>query len=135
MGIYHAHYTGASALNLVVAIDQVRDLMTMLKRSAPPADRSIDLDAAKRDRLVDAACHDLDPPFFSIGSLVASLHVRSDGAMVFAVFPADFPRSSGPLLAIEDLAAGDPTSFGKLGAVYLGGAAGLRAYAIAGGRR
>lgn len=132
VGIFHARYTGASALNVVVAIDQVRDLMTTLKRSAPPADRSLDLDAARRDRLVAAARHDLDPPFFSIGSLVASLHVRSDGAMVFAVFPADFPRSSGPLLAIEDLAASDPTSFGKLGAVYLGGALGLHEYSIAG---
>jgi hypothetical protein len=32
------------------------------------------------------------------------------------------------LLAIEDLAAEDPTSFGKLGAVYLGAELGLRAY-------
>ena len=33
VGIFHARYAGASALNVVVAIDQVRELMTTLKRS------------------------------------------------------------------------------------------------------
>ena len=128
VGIFHARYTGASALNLVVAIDQVRDLMTTFKRSQRISRRSPDLDAAARARLLDHLRRDPDPPFFSLGSLVASLRARSDGALVFAVFASDFPRTAAPLLAIEDLASEDPTSFGKLGAVYFGGAAGLRAY-------
>jgi len=128
VGIFHARYTGASALNLVVAIDQVRDLMATLKRSRRASRRSPDLDAAARARLVDEVRHDPDPPFFSIGPLVASLRARSDGALVFAVFASDFPRTSAALLAIEDLAVEDPTLFGKLGAVYLGSELGLRAY-------
>jgi hypothetical protein len=50
---------------------------------------------------------------------------------VFAVFASDFPRSARPLFAIEDVASTDPKLFGALGAVYLGGAPGLRAYPIA----
>ena len=130
VGIFHARYVGASALNLVIAIDQVRDLMTTLKRSPRPADRSFDLDAAARARLIESVHADPDPPFFAVGPLVASLHVRRNGAMVFALFGSDFPRNSHPLLAIEDLPGADPKAFGTLGAVYLGGTAGLRAYSM-----
>ena len=84
VGIFHAHYTGASALNVVVAIDQVRDLMTTLKRSERPNDRAPELDAGSRARLLAAITRDPDPPFFVVGSLVASARVRSDGAMIFA---------------------------------------------------
>ena len=127
VGIFHARYTGASALNVVVAIDQVRELMTTLKRSPRPAERL--LDAAARTRLLDSVRRDPDPPFFLIGPLVASLRVRGDGAIVFAVYASDFPRTSGPVLAIEDLAGDDARLFGKPGAIYLGGAHGLHAYA------
>jgi S1-C subfamily serine protease len=128
VGIFHARYVRASALNVVVAIDQVRDFMTTLQRSPRPVDRSPELDAAARGHLIDAVRADPDPPYFAVGPLVASLHVRRDGALVFALFASDFPRTSGPLLALEDLAAADPAGFGTLGAVYLGGVAGLHAY-------
>jgi len=128
VGIFHARYAGASALNVVVAIDQVRELMTTLKRSPRPADRSLELDAAARARLVEAVRRDPDPPFFAAGSLVASLRVRPDGGLVFAVFAADFPRTNSPLLAIEDVSTNDAKAFGKLGAVYVGGALGLQRF-------
>ncbi len=128
VGIFHARYVRASALNVVVAIDQVRDLMATLKRSPRPADRPLDLDAAARGRLIEAIRADPDPPYFAVGPLVASLHVRRDGALVFALFASDFPRTPDPLLAVEDLAAPDGAAFGALGAVYLGDTAGLHAY-------
>lgn len=128
VGIFHARYTAASALNVVVAIDQVRDLMTSLKPSTRPSNAAPELDAAARARLLDEVHHDPDPPFFSVGPLVASLRVRGDGALVFAMFASDFPKTSAPLLAIEDLAVEEPSSFGKPGAVYLGNALGLRSY-------
>jgi serine protease Do len=128
VGVFHARYVRASALNVVVAIDQVRELMTTLKRSPRPADHSPALDAAARGRLIDAIRADPDPPYFAVGSLVASLHVRGDGALVFALFASDFPRTPGALLALEDVAATDPAEFGALGAIYLGGVAGLHAY-------
>jgi serine protease Do len=132
VGIFHARYTGASALNVVVAIDQVRDLMASLRRSPPAPERAPVLDAAARARLTEAVRHDPDPPFFPVGPLVGSLHARADGTLVFALFASDFPRTTHPLLAIEDLMAGDPQGFGTLGGVYLGGASGLVRYVPAG---
>jgi serine protease Do len=127
VGIYHAHYNGGSGLNVVIAIDQVRDLMTTLKRTPrPKADAT--LDVAARARLEAAARGD-DPPFFPFGPLVASVHARSDGALVFAIYPSEFPRATRPLLVIEDLA--DAATFGTLGAVYLGTSLGLQRYTLA----
>lgn len=131
VGIFHARYTGASALNVVVAIDQVRDMMTTLKRSPRPSDHVAEPDAAARSRLIDAVRADPDPPFFAVGPLVGALHVRADGAMVYTLFTSDFPRTTRQLLVIEDVASIDPTEFGALGAVYFGGAAGLHSYPTA----
>ena len=123
VGIFHAHYNNASALNVVVAIDQARDLLTTLKRTPRPKAEPVALDAAARERLAHAVASDADPPFFAFGSLTASVHARPDGALVFAVFGADFPRTTRPLLVLEDVA--EPGQFGTLGQVYVGGAGGL----------
>jgi serine protease Do len=128
VGIFHAHYANGSALNVVIAIDQVRDLMTTLKRSPKHAEPVAVLDGAARARIA-AAAHGDDPPFFSFGSLVASVHARDDGTLVFAVYPSEFPRTTRPLVVIEDET--DDTSFGKLGAVYVGGPHGMQAYLLA----
>ncbi len=130
VGIFHARYQAASALNVVVAIDQVRELMTTLKRSPRPApELASELDAASRARIADSVAHDLDPSFFALGPLTASVRPRADGALVFAVFGPDFPRNSQPLLVLEDLRSDDAKAFGKLGAVYVGGVAGLQVWA------
>ncbi len=119
VGVFHAHYNNASALNVVVAIDQLRDIMTTLKRT-PHAAPASEPDAAKRTALEDAVRQSPGAPFFSVGPLVASVRARDDGALVFALFPADFPRATTPLLVLEDLAPTDPTAFGKLGTAYVG---------------
>ncbi len=128
VGVFHAHYNGASALNVVVAIDQVRDMLTTLKRTPKRGDSPLELDLAARTRLLDAA-NASDPPFFSFGSLTASVRARSDGTLVFAIYPQDFPATTRPIMVIEDLA--DPAAFGSLGNVYVGGAKGLQATVLA----
>jgi serine protease Do len=128
VGIFHAHYSNANALNVVVAIDQVKDLMTTLKRTPKHGDPAIVLDVAARTR-VEHAANGSDPPFFAFGSLTASVRSRADGALVFAVYPADFPATTRPLLVIED--APDPKSFGTLGAVYVSATDGLQAVSLA----
>jgi serine protease Do len=126
VGIFHARYTGASALNVVVAIDQVKELLATLKRSTPPQDRAPELDGAARIRLAAAIKKDPDPPYFSVGPMVASVRVRGDGSLVFALFAADFPKTARPLLAIEDVPDDAGKEFGKLGAVYVGTPGGLQ---------
>lgn len=117
VGIFHARYSAASALNVVVGIDQVRDLMTTLKRSPKPAEPQIALDAAARTHLVDALKLASDPPFFPVGPLVGQVTLRADGSLVFVVYPSEFPHVTRPLLVLEDTAA--PNAFGKLGSAYV----------------
>ena len=100
VGIYHATYSRGTALNVVVGIDQARDLMTTLKRTpraraaaAPP------LDAQARAALAAAASASPEP-WFPFGAHPAKLRVRSDGALLFEVFPLDFPERTAPLLVV-----------------------------------
>ena len=73
VGIFHAGYTAGSALNVVIGIDQVRDLMTTLKRT--PHEHVADvpaLDGALRAHLDEtlASEHEI---FFPFGANVAVL--------------------------------------------------------------
>lgn len=122
VGIFHAHYSAASALNVVIGIDQVTSLMQTLQVSKRPPEPTITLDAAARQRLADAVRTSVDPPFFPVGPLVGAVRVRADGTLVFAVYSSEFPRVSRPLLVVEDVAADG--SFGQLGTAYVS----LRAY-------
>lgn len=124
VGIFHARYKAASALNVVVAIDQVREMMATLKPTARP-DRMLSLDATARTRLREAVRSAPDLAFFSAGPLVARVHVRGDDTLVFTVFAADFPITTTPVLAIEDLVTADAASFGTQGAIYIGDTSGL----------
>ncbi len=128
VGIYHATYSRGTALNVVVGIDQVRDLMTTLKRpSKPRATAPPPLDAQARAALAAAASASAEP-WFPFGKHPATVRVRPDGALVFEVFPLDFPARADPLLAIEDLPPPDGTGFGALGRVWAGRGMRLKAY-------
>jgi hypothetical protein len=122
VGIFHAHYSAASALNVVIGIDQLRTLMQTLERPKRAPEPTIALDAAARTRLADAVRTATDPTLFPVGPLVGAVVVRSDGTLVFAVFSSEFPRVTRPLVVLEDGASAD--GFGALGNVYIG----LRAY-------
>jgi len=126
VGIFHAAYSGGSALNVVVGVDQVRDLMATLKRTPKARPDVLSLDAASRTRLAEEVRG--GEQYFPFGPLTATVHVRPDGALVFAVYPHDFPLSVQPLVVFEDLAPGDPTGFGTPGRVLAGGTSGLRRY-------
>jgi len=126
VGIYHAGYLLGSALNVVVGIDQLRDLMTTLKRTPRShGDGAVALDDAARASLVQRTVG-ATVPFFPFGNFVASVRPRSDGALVFEVFARDFPFHTTPLFAYEDLALAN--SFGDVGRLWFGGVAGVKAY-------
>jgi len=127
VGVFHAGYSQGSALNVVVGIDQVRDLMTTLKRSPHGhPDDPLALEAAKK-RLQAA----LGPPnemFFPFGGQVASIRARPDGALLFVLFGKDFPLASDPLLVIEHGGAANAADFGAPTRVWVGSPHGLKDY-------
>ncbi len=128
VGVYHAGYAGNTPLNVVVAIDQVRDMMTTLKKS-PRRDRGevSALDRKARTRLVSGLDGALDP-FFPFDGAVAVARARSDGALIFEVMSPGFPLRSTPALVVEDLPEGPEEGYGELGRVWIGGRFGLKAY-------
>ncbi len=130
VGIFHAAYSQASALNVVIGIDQVRDLMTTLRRTARARPDPDTLDGARRKVLMASAMAEPDP-HFPLGSLVASIRERPDGALLFEVFSPGYPVETWPLLVVEDSPGASPDSFGALGRVWIGNRFGLKASARA----
>jgi serine protease Do len=129
VGVFHAEYTRGSALNVVVGIDQVRELMTTFKR-APRAhtEDGQALGSREREQLRNAARSYIEP-FFPFGPLPAVVRDRSDGALIFELFSRDFPLKSHPLLVLEELPS--EQGFGEPGRVWFGGPHGLKGYARA----
>jgi S1-C subfamily serine protease len=127
VGVYHAGYSRGSALNVVVGIDQVRDLMTTLKRVPRSHSDANALDAAARARVVVASKLTLEP-FFAFGSMAAAVRVREDGALLYEVLNKDFPFRAYPLVVLEDLPGADAGTFGIPGRVWIGNRQGLKAY-------
>jgi serine protease Do len=127
VGLFHAGYTGGSALNVVIGIDQVRDLMTTLKRAAPTADATAPLDRTARDRLT-AALADHEQLAFPFGGQIAVAYARTDGTIFYSLYPKDYPFSVDPMLVMEDLTTSDESTFGSPGGIWFGSARGLKGY-------
>ncbi len=127
VGIYHAGYSEGSALNVVVGIDQVRDLMTTLKRTAHPHQGDpLALDAGTR-HLIRGVLDAQGELFFPFGPQVALVRPAGDDGLLFALFGREFPQSPEPALVIEDLAPGADPEFGRMGRLWIGSAQGLHA--------
>ena len=130
VGVYHAGYAGNTPLNVVVAIDQVRDMMTTLKKS-PRREHEhgefSNLDRKARTKLTGGLEGAIDP-FFPFDGAVAVARPRTDGALIFEVMSPAFPVRSTPALVIEDLAGGSADGFGEMGRIWVGGKFGLKAY-------
>jgi serine protease Do len=129
VGIYHAGYSEGSALNAVIAIGQVRDLISIVKRSPRDPDRNpVAVDGAAR-RAIAAQVSGSDI-FFPFGAQTALARATGGGGLLYAVFPKEFPAVGDPTIVIEDLPPSDPSSFGQLGRVWLGSSHGLKHYEL-----
>jgi S1-C subfamily serine protease len=125
VGVYHAGYVRGSALNVVVGIDQVRELLETLKRlPRPRQDPAAALDLAARARVAEWARASAGAAF-PFGQTFATVIARGDGALVYALMGREFPVRSVPVLVLEDLPPqGEP--FGHAGRVWVGNGSGLR---------
>lgn len=125
VGVFHADYSRGNSLNVVVHIDQVRELMTTLKRTTPLQSDSAPLNGQLRRRLIEASA-ELGHLYVPFGTLTVEATPRADGAFVYSVFPRDFPMHGWPLMIIEDLDRSAEGGFGQLGRVWAGNARGLK---------
>ncbi|HYV46727.1 MAG TPA: serine protease [Myxococcaceae bacterium] len=128
VGVYHAAYSRGSALNVVVGIDQVRDLMTALKKPARKDPGASALDAQRRAHLEERVKAALEP-YFPFGPLIAALRLRPDGALVYELLSRDFPLRAHPVVLLEDLPPVAEDEFGAPGRVWFGNRQGLKGYA------
>ena len=104
VGVYHAGYSEGTALNVVIGIDQVRDLMATLKRAPRRREEAaVTVDAAAR-RAVVAALADGGDTFFPFGSQVALARQAGSDAILLALFSKEFPSLGEPALVLEDTA-------------------------------
>jgi S1-C subfamily serine protease len=126
VGVYHAGYVRGSALNVVIGIDQARELLETLKRPARPRQDAgaAALDLAARSRVAEWARSSAGAAF-PFGSTFATASLRADGALVFAIMGREFPVRSVPVLVLEDLPA-EGEGFGRVGRLWAGNGSGLR---------
>jgi len=125
VGVYHAGYDHGSALNVVVGIDQAREMLDTLRR-APRVhpDQASTLATESRRRLgLDLLMADA---FFPFGPTTAAATARPDGTLLFEVMARDFPVLAEPVLVLEDLPPSDDAGFGQAGRVWVGKGFGLR---------
>ena len=126
VGIFHADYSRGNSLNVVVHVDEARELMTTLRRSDTTRSSDESLSIAARHRLQEEA-HETGQIFFPFGQVPAQARARDDGTLVFAVFPKDFPSKAWPVLVLEDVANNPEVSgFGHLERIWFGNARGLK---------
>ena len=116
VGVYHAGYTDAAALNAVIAIDQLRDELETLKvPRRDPAGLHSEITAPDRDRLVKQLfaeqAHSLTFPFAG-RSVVATL--VDPQTLRFSVLDDDYPLVTQESMALVDH---NHNGFGTLDAV------------------
>ncbi len=121
VGIYHAGYKRGAALNVVVGVDEFRELMTTLKprskqhKVSPPG-------AGERQQLLSELRGGKVTPLFPFGGQVVG--VRAAGTrLLYDVYPRRFPLVDWRAAVIEDLPA---PGFGRIGRIWFGSEHGLR---------
>jgi serine protease Do len=126
VGVYHAGFIRGSALNVVIGIDQARDLLDTLKRAPRPrAEAPPPLDATARAQASEVLRRRPET-FFPFGPTMAAVAHRLDGALLLQVMGRDFPVRAEPVLVVEDLPSEDG-GFGRIGRVWAGNGSGLLA--------
>jgi serine protease Do len=122
VGVYHAGYKGHSALNAVVYIDQLREMMLKKKRVARAAPEGTPVvGAAGRKRLRDGLASGT-LPLFEFGGM--NVLVQSTGeSLYYHVYGRDFPIDDRRLAVLEDRAVAG--GFGEIARIWVRGESGL----------
>ncbi len=113
VGIYHAGYTDAAALNAVVAVDQLREELETLKvPKRDPAGAHNEITAQDRDRLVKQLLAETTRSLtFPFGGRSVVVAMTDPQTIRFSILDDDYPLSSRETMALVDRGA---NGFGTL---------------------
>lgn len=115
VGVFHAGYTDAAALNVVVAIDQLREELDTLKIPKRDAAQRAEITAQDRDKLVQQLFseqgHSMTFPF---GGRAVIAQLVDPTTLRFGVLDDDFPLVTRETMTLVDRAA---NGFGTLDSV------------------
>jgi serine protease Do len=126
VGVYHAGYRGHSALNVVVGIDQIRELMVK-KRRVPRASPDVSpAQVASNRRRLQQNLASGALPLFEFGGLHILAQNRGD-SVYYHVYGRDFPMDDRRIAVLEDRPGAD--GVGQVKRVWARGETGLREWA------
>lgn len=117
VGMYHAGYKEASALNVVVGIDQLRDLMAKKRRVPRAPSEAAALGAGERRKLEGGLTGTL--PLFEFGGLSILAERLEGGTLRYHVYGRSFPLDARRTAVLDDLPA--EGGFGELGRLAVHG--------------
>jgi serine protease Do len=118
VGVFHAGYAEATALNVVVGIDQLREELDSLRVPRRDGGLRAEVTAHDRDRVLKELAADRSHTLtFPFGGRSAVAQLADAGTLRFAVLEEDFPMVARESLAILDRSA--PTGFGTLDIVVV----------------
>ena len=127
VGIYHAGYKVASALNVVVHVDDMRDLLTTFKPRKKRSDGPRELSRAERAQLLAQVGSKETLTHMPYGGLVMSARLGHEGALVYELYDREYPLSDRRVAIFEDL----PSEHGgRVGRIWWGGQHGIEAYSF-----
>lgn len=108
VGLYHAAYRAASALNAVIAIDELREMMeTFRAPKRGPRASEMQLTERQRNELQPVLSSERPSRVFPFGGLVASVSEANNRGYRFSVFDKDYPSSLEPRIWIVDRPEGE----------------------------
>ncbi len=118
VGIYHAGYTDAAALNAVVAVDQLREELETLKvPKRDPAGVHNEITAQDRDRLIKQLLAETTRSLtFPFGGRSVVVALSDPQTIRFSILDDDYPLSTREAMALVDRGA---NGFGTLDSVVV----------------
>jgi serine protease Do len=126
VGLYHAGYKEASALNVVVGIDQLREFMVRKRRIPRASTEGPSLSATERRRLEQRLASGTLPIFYFGGLTV--LVEQVDDSLRYHLYGRGFPMDARRAAVLEDRSAAK--GFGELAALFVRGEAAWRATSL-----
>jgi hypothetical protein len=121
VGVFHAAYKHGQSLNVVIGIDELRDLITTLKSRKKRRLVEPVLSAADRQQLVGKLRRGAVTPIFSFGNVVVGIRL-ADTRLLYDIYSKKYPLVDWRAAVIEDLPA---QSFGRIGRIWFGNELGL----------